>query len=122
MGTRVSVESFSLSAAEDQLRRLCATHGEAAPVRTSVPRLDPLVRDESPDRFRGLGGANLLALVELEPSVAEPLSAPAEWSVWKNGTLPGVMAGKRPVASPIWSCGTMSGIMAGKRPARNCPV
>jgi len=114
MSTRVRARSLPFSFTDDEFHRMSAAHGEVA----SVSKMEA----GSPARTRGLGELALAALVELEPAVAEPLSAPAEWSVWKNGTLPGVMAGKRPVASPIWSCGTMSGIMAGKRPARNCPV
>jgi hypothetical protein len=60
------------------------------------------------DRSRELGEAELLALVGLEPEVAEPQPAtepePAVGTVWWAGTLPGVMADKRPpriLPSPI---------------------
>ncbi len=39
--------------------------------------------------------------VELDTVVTEPQTAPDEKPVWENGTLPGVMAGKRP--APIYS-------------------
>jgi hypothetical protein len=38
------------------------------------------------------------ARVELDTVVTEPQTAPDEKPVWKNGTLPGVMAGKRPAS------------------------
>ncbi len=41
------------------------------------------------------------AQVELDTVVTEPQPAPDEKPVWENGTLPGVMAGKRP--APIYS-------------------
>ena len=41
------------------------------------------------------------AQVELDTVVTEPQPAPGEKAVWENGTLPGVMAGKRP--APIHS-------------------
>jgi hypothetical protein len=41
------------------------------------------------------------AQVELDTVVTEPQSAPDEKPVWENGTLSGVMAGKRP--APIYS-------------------
>jgi hypothetical protein len=50
--------------------------------------------DQSKDRFLGFGASDLLALVELEPEVAE--QRPGWWA----GTLPGVMAGKRPAPKP----------------------
>ncbi len=36
------------------------------------------------------------ARVELDTVVTEPQPAPNARPVWQNGTLPGVMAGKRP--------------------------
>ena len=39
------------------------------------------------------------ARVELDTVVTEPQPAPDEKPVWENGTLPGVMAGKRPAPS-----------------------
>ncbi len=90
--TRVCVGDFPFGATENQHRRLSATHGEAGSV--------SVVRDEPADLSLGFAW-----------------SAPAEWSIWKNGTLHGTMAGKRPAASPVWSCGTLPGVMAGKRPA-----
>jgi len=95
MSTRVYVGSLPASVTEHQLRRLYSQHGEVA----SVSKMGT----ESPARNRGLGGLALAALVELEPTVAEPLPAPAEWSVWRNGTLPGIMAGKRPAPRLIGS-------------------
>jgi len=41
------------------------------------------------------------AQVELDTVQAEPQPALNEQPVWENGTLPGVMAGKRP--APIYS-------------------
>jgi len=59
------------------------------------------IEDESPDRFRGLvGGSGMSATVEWEPVVTASrpvrIQTPAGWPVYENGTLPGVMAGKRP--------------------------
>jgi hypothetical protein len=99
MSTRISVQSFSLAAAEDQLRRLSVTPGEVASV-------DQRSVVEQPQR------------VPKSPTVAVPA-----WS----GTLPGVIAGKRPAsklappAMPVWY-GTLPGVMAGKRPERSRPV
>lgn len=102
MGTRVFVGSFPSSATEDQLCRPRATHGE--PVSFSI-----IVEAESPVRYRGLGGADAPALVGLEPVVSEPRralkQAPAALPFWTDGTLPGVMAGRRPASKstgPIW--------------------
>ena len=39
------------------------------------------------------------ARVELDTVVTKPQPAPDEKPVWENGTLPGVMAGKRPAPS-----------------------
>jgi hypothetical protein len=67
-----------------------------------------------------------VASVELGSMVAQPQPAPAAMPVW-CGTLPGLMAGKRPApkaapgAMPIWY-GTLPGVMAGKRPARSYPA
>jgi hypothetical protein len=101
MGTRVFVGNFPSSATEDQLCRLRATRDEAASL--------SIVEAESPVRYRGLGGADAPALVELEPVVSDPQlaprQAPAALPVWENGTLPGIMAGRRPSpesTSPIW--------------------
>jgi hypothetical protein len=94
MNRRVVVGNLPSSASEHQLRRLYATHGEAVSVST--------MEAESPDRFRGLGGSNPTALVELEPVVALPrpalMQTPAARPVWVNGTLSGLMAGKRPAS------------------------
>ena len=94
MNRRVVVGNLPSSASEHQLRRLHATHGEAVSVST--------MEDESPDRFRGLRGSDLSALVEFEPVAAVPRPAlmrtPAARPVWANGTLPGPMAGKRPAS------------------------
>jgi hypothetical protein len=58
-------------------------------------------RDPSTDRFWGFVAPALPASVELAPEVAEQQPAPKleaaarpDW--WTDGTLPGVMAGKRP--------------------------
>ena len=92
MGTNVFVGNSPSSATGDELWRPRATHGEAASL--------SMVEAESPVRYRGLGGSNTPALVELEPMVSEPQRAmkksPAASPVWENGTLPGIMAGKRP--------------------------
>jgi hypothetical protein len=61
---------------------------------TSILAGDLSEGDQSMDRFRGFGALDLPALVELEPGVAEP--GPGWWA----GTLPGVMAGKRPAPKP----------------------
>jgi len=59
---------------------------------------------ESPDRFRGLGGTCKLEVVEPE-LVAGPrpvlMQMPVERPVWVEGTLPGMMAGKRPSPSTM---------------------
>ena len=113
MGTRVFVRNLPSSATEDQLRRLRVAHGGVASL--------SMVEAESPVRYRGLGGSDMPAMVELEPVVSEPQramkQATAAWPVWVSGTLPGVMAAKRPAARPVWENGTLPGIMAGKRPA-----
>jgi hypothetical protein len=105
-----------LSFADDELRRVSAKHGEIMSVGTGVSRLDPLEQAESPVQCRGLGGPALAVLAEPEPGV-EPFTATADLSFWRNGTLPGIVAGKRPEAGPIWSCGALPGTMAGKRSA-----
>jgi hypothetical protein len=54
-------------------------------------------RDHVTQRLLGFVASALPALVELEPEVTEQQMAAAvqpEW--WTDGTLPGVMAGKRP--------------------------
>ena len=43
--------------------------------------------------------SDLAARVELDTAVAEPQPDLDARPVWKNGTLPGVMAGKRPAPS-----------------------
>jgi len=110
MGTRVFVGDFPSSATEDQLRRGRATHGEVASL--------SIVGAGSPVRYRGLGGSDVPALVEPEPVVSEPQramkQAKAAWPVWVNGTLPGVMAGKRPASEPT---GPIWGRFLGRREA-----
>jgi hypothetical protein len=97
MGTSVFEEDFPSNASEGQFCRLRATYGEAASLST--------VEAESPVRYRGLGGLYNPARVELEPVVSEPERAtkqsPATFPVWENGTLPGIMAGKRPSPTSI---------------------
>jgi hypothetical protein len=54
-------------------------------------------RNHSAHRLLGFVASVLPALAELEPGVAEQQLAAAvrpDW--WTDGTLPGVMAGKRP--------------------------
>ncbi len=108
MGTRVFVGNLPSSATEDQLRRLRAAHGEVASL--------SIVEAESPVRYRGLGGADTPVLLELEPVVSEPQramkQAAAAWPVWVNGTLPGIMAGKRPALAPT---GAIWGALPGRR-------
>jgi len=101
MGTHVYVGNSPSSATVDQLRRLLAPHSEAASL--------SVVEAESPVRYRGLGGSDAPTLVELEPVVSEPQrtmkQAPAALPLWTDGTLPGIMAGKRPApksTGPIW--------------------
>ena len=58
-------------------------------------------RDDYTDRFQGFVASALPASVELTPEVAEQqpvlaLAAAARPDWWTDGTLPGVMAGKRP--------------------------
>ena len=102
MSKQVSVGVLPLSATEDEFRRMSATHGEVASVSTSVEY-------QSMDRYRDSRGSDLAALVKFEPEVADlkpaPEPPPAAGPVWWAGTLPGVMAGKRParkLPSPIW--------------------
>jgi len=87
------------SASEEQLCQLSETVSEAA----SVSKVEA----ESPDRFRGLGGSELAVLAELELGVGgarlAPMETPVERPVWVNGTLPGIMAGKRPAPWPTRS-------------------
>lgn len=92
----VRVSGRPLSATGGQFRRHSAAYGEVASAGIGV-------EDQSTDRSRELGEAELLALVGLDPEIAEP--QPAVGPVWWAGTLPGVMAGKRPprkLSSPIW--------------------
>jgi hypothetical protein len=88
----VYTRNFPSSASEEQLCQLSGTPGEAA----SKSGVDA----ESPDRFRGLGALDRPALAELDLVEAESQSAlmqtPTARPVWVNGTLPGMMAGKRP--------------------------
>jgi hypothetical protein len=58
-------------------------------------------RDRSMDRFLGFVASALPSTVELMPEIVEPQAVPMmaeadrpDW--WTDGTLPGVMAGKRP--------------------------
>lgn len=54
-------------------------------------------RNDATQRLLGLVASALPALVELDPDVTEQQLAAAvrpDW--WTEGTLPGVMAGKRP--------------------------
>ena len=58
-------------------------------------------RDHSMNRFMGFVASALPAMVELVPEIAEPqpvrmLAAADRPDWWTDGTLPGVMAGKRP--------------------------
>jgi hypothetical protein len=58
-------------------------------------------RDYCTNRFRGFVASALPALVDLVPTAAEQqlareLTAAARPDWWTDGTLPGVMAGKRP--------------------------
>jgi len=53
------------------------------------------------NRFMGFVASALPAMVELVPEIAEPqpvrmLAAADRPDWWTDGTLPGVMAGKRP--------------------------
>lgn len=99
MSASVYAGSHPSSASEEQLRQLGGTSGEAA----SVSRMEA----ESPDRFRGLGGSDLTASAErmLVTAGAQPavMETPVERSVWVSGTLPGLMAGKRPAPKLIGS-------------------
>jgi len=67
-----------------------------------------------------------VASVALGSMVAQSQRAPAAMPVW-SGTLPGVMAGRRPApkltlaATPNWY-GTLPGAMAGKRPEQSHPA
>ena len=87
------------SASEEQLRRVQATYGEVASVST--------MEGESPDRTRGLVRADMPELVELELAAAGPrpvlMQTPSARPIWVNGTLPGMMAGKRPAPWPTRS-------------------
>ena len=63
-------------------------------------------RDHFTDRFRGFVASALPASVDLALEVAEPQPDPnpataarPDW--WTDGTLPGVMAGKRPARKPF---------------------
>ena len=85
----VCVGSFPSSVSQDQFRQTSSTHGEAASVEA-----------ESSDRFRGLEGVDRPALAGLDLVEAEsqpiPMQIPISSPVWASGTLPGIMAGKRP--------------------------
>jgi hypothetical protein len=91
--------SLPPSVASEQLRRVQAKFGEVMSVST--------IEGESPNRTRGLGRANMPGLVELEFATTESrpvlMQTPAERPVWVNGTLPGMMAGKRPAPWPTRS-------------------
>jgi hypothetical protein len=100
MNKRVFAGNLPSSASEHELRQPRATHGEAVYVST--------VEAESPDRFRGLGGSDPTAVVEPEPVAAVLLrpalmQTPTARPVWVNGTLSGLMAGKRPAPKLIGS-------------------
>ncbi len=96
---RVCVRNLPSSASRGHLCRPRPTRGRAA----SVSRVDA----RSSGRFRGLGGAG--RSVRAEPGLQGVRSRPglikarAVRSVRENGTLPGIMAGKRPPPSPIRS-------------------
>jgi hypothetical protein len=89
----VCVGSFPSSVSQVQFRQPSSTHGEAASVEA-----------ESPDRFRGLKGVDRPALARLDlveaESPAVPMQMPISSPVWDSGTLPGIMAGKRPAPRP----------------------
>lgn len=96
MSTRISARSSSFIATDDQFRRLSATSGKIA-------------------------SAELRSAV-VQPQGIQKLTTAAlpDW----YGTLPGVMAGKRPAPAPssVWCCGSLPGAMAGKRPAASHSV
>jgi len=112
MNTRAYVGNLLFCATENLLRWLRVTQSEVASVGA--------VQGESTGRSRGFAWSGRPASVELEPTVAKPLSAltrtPLTRPVWSYHALPGVMAGRRP-AWPVWVNGTLSGAMAGERPA-----
>ncbi len=110
MSKRVNYGNFPANATEDQFRRLRVTHGGVASL--------SVVEPESPVRYRGLEVADVSALVELEPVVSEPQwamkQAKSAWRVWMNGTLPGVMARRRPALA---TTGAIRGALPGRRGA-----
>ena len=93
VSTRIFAGHLPLNASKGQLCRPAAQNGEAA----SVGKTEA----ESRDRFRGLAGSSLVVLAELDLAVSEMRQALMqtliERPIWVNGTLPGVMAGKRAV-------------------------
>jgi hypothetical protein len=101
MSTSFCVGYFSTSATEGQFCQasLSLSRGAVASAGT--------MEDESPDRLRGLGGSRASASVEWEPVAAVPrpflMQTPAVRPGYLDGTLPGVMAGKRPAARLVGS-------------------
>jgi hypothetical protein len=93
---RVCVGSYPSSVSQDQSRQPSSTHGEVASVEA-----------EFSARCPGLKGADRpapagLDLLEVESQPA-PMQMPSASPVWADGTLPGIMAGKRPAPRPIRS-------------------
>jgi hypothetical protein len=93
---RVCVGSLPSSVSQNKFRQPSPTHCKVASVET-----------ESSDRCPGLKGVERPASAGLDLSEAESQSAPMQMPsaspVWANGTLPGIMAGKRPAPRPIRS-------------------
>ena len=96
---RLCVGNFPSSTPQDQLCMPCSTHGEVA----SVSKVEA----ESSDRFRGLSGSDRPALAELDLVEVESqpalIQASTATPVWVDGTLSGIMAGKRPAPRPTGS-------------------
>lgn len=90
---------FPSGASQDELCQPRSARGRAPSLNNSEV--------ESSDQFRGLGGSGRTALAELALVEVEPqpdlVQASTATAVWVDGTLSGIMAGKRPARRPTGS-------------------
>lgn len=95
MSMSFCVGYLSFGVTESQFCRATVSYGTVAPVSE--------MNCTCPTRFQGFASA-ASAPLDREPVMATPRSVrthvPDEWPAFVNGRLSGVMAGKRPPASP----------------------